>query len=44
MKELDKAIEIVEVPQSEEIKDLQLGEDSAIDLEETITRQADHHP
>lgn len=41
IKELDEAIEIVEVPQSEEMEDLQLGEDPEVESS-SITRQADH--
>ena len=41
IKELDEAIEIVEVPQAEEMEDLQLGEDPEILMTRIITPQAD---
>ncbi|MCJ1344176.1 hypothetical protein MMC31_002379 [Peltigera leucophlebia] len=41
IKELDEAIEIVEVPQSEKMEDLQLGKDPKVELS-SITHQADH--
>ena len=42
IKELDDAIEVIEVPQSEEMEDLQLGEDLEIDSTLSITPQAQH--
>lgn len=40
IKELDEAVESVEVPLLEEMEDLQLGEDP--EVESTIIRQANH--
>lgn len=42
IKELDNAIEIVEMPQSEEMLDIRLAEDQGIDSTASITRQTDH--
>lgn len=40
IKELDEAIQVVELPQAEELEDIQLSED--LEVESVITRQADH--
>ena len=40
IKELDEAIQIIEEPQSDELEDVQLGED--IEIESPITRQTDY--
>ena len=42
IKELDEAIEVIEVPQSEEKEDIQIAENPEVDLATTIIRQANH--
>lgn len=39
IKDFDDAIEVIKIPQSEEIKDFQLGKDLKIDLTFSITFQ-----
>ncbi len=40
IKELDKAIQVIELPQADKLEDIQLSEDLEVKLE--ITRQTDH--
>ena len=40
IKELDEAIQVIELPQSDELEDIQLSED--LEVESEITRQTDH--
>lgn len=40
IKELDEAIQIIELPQADELEDIQLSED--LEVESEITRQIDH--
>ncbi len=42
IKELDEAIQVIELPQSDKLEDIQLGEDMEVASE--ITRQTDHEP
>ena len=44
IKEMDKTIEVIKIPESEvmEIEDIQLGEDVDVDPEPLISHQADH--
>ena len=40
IKELDEAIQVIELPQADELEDIQLSED--LEVESEITRQTDH--
>ena len=40
IKELDEAIQVIELPQADELEDIQLSED--LEVESKITRQTDH--
>ncbi len=40
IKELDEAMQVIELPQADELEDIQLSEDREVESE--ITRQTDH--
>ena len=42
IQKLDEAVEVVEVPQTDEQEDIQLAEDQGIDLPSPVTNQHDH--